>query len=190
MYTPLNPSFTFKSGFELDQNYIGMFSWWWHWSIITEQHTYENRTSKVKNKCNKNTALKIKIKIWIANSVVNDEMSHYQPSHLVLHCLRCLIMSHLIWFYTVWDVSLRAISSGSTLFEMSHYEPSHLVLHCLRCLITSHLIWFYTVWDVSLRAISSGSTLFEMSHYEPSHLVLHCLRCLIMSHLIWFYTVC
>ena len=27
MYTPVNPSFTIKSGVSGDQNYIGMFSW-------------------------------------------------------------------------------------------------------------------------------------------------------------------
>ena len=28
MYTPVNPSFTYKSGVSGSQNYIGMFSWW------------------------------------------------------------------------------------------------------------------------------------------------------------------
>ena len=42
-----------------------------------------------------------KIKIRMANSVDPDEMAHYKPSHLDLHCLR------RYWF---WSVRLNGLT--------------------------------------------------------------------------------
>ena len=171
--------------------------------------------------------------IWDYTVNDTDQMPYSAASDLGLYCLghwsdaifcgiwsgtilfttliRCNILWHLIWDYTVYDTDQMPYSAASDLglYCLRHWSDAifcgiwsgtKLFMTLIRCNILRHLIWDYTVYDTDQMQYSAASDLglyclwqwsdaIFCSIWSGTILFMTLIRCNILRHLIWDYTV-